>query len=128
NADAGARVLELSGREYMVRGLGYLKTVEDIDNVVLSTGMGGTPVRVGDVGRVQLGPDIRRGVADKNGAGDVVTGIVVMRHGENALATIGAVRERIERIEAGLPEGVRIVTAYDRAPLIREAIGNLQLK
>jgi copper/silver efflux system protein len=128
NADAGARVLELSGREYMVRGLGYLKTVEDIDNVVLSTGMGGTPVRVRDVGRVQLGPDIRRGVADKNGTGDVVTGIVVMRHGENALATIGAVRERIERIEAGLPEGVRIVTAYDRAPLIREAIGNLQLK
>jgi copper/silver efflux system protein len=128
NSDAGARVLELSGREYMVRGLGYLKSVEDIENVVLATGMGGTPVRVQDVGRVQLGPDIRRGVADKNGTGDVVTGIVVMRHGENALAVIDAVKQRIEQIRPGLPEGVRIVDAYDRAPLIREAIRNLQLK
>ena len=128
NSDAGARVLELSGREYMVRGLGYLKRVEDIEDVVLSTGMSGTPVRVKDVGRVQLGPDIRRGVADKNGAGDVVTGIVVMRHGENALAVINGVRDRIEQIDAGLPEGVKVVTAYDRAPLIREAIRYLQAK
>src|SRR5690606_33761425 len=74
NADVGARVLELSGREYMVRGLGYLKSVDDIANVVLAAGTDGTPVRVRDVGHVQLGPDIRRGVADKNGLGDVVTG------------------------------------------------------
>lgn len=128
NADVGARVLELAGREYMVRGLGYLKSVEDIENVALATGRGGTPVRVGDVARVQMGPDIRRGVADKDGRGDVVTGIVVMRHGENALEVIDAVKRRIAQIEAGLPEGVRIVDAYDRAPLIREAIRNLQLK
>jgi len=128
NADVGARVLELSGREYMVRGLGYLKSVDDISNVVLTAGVDGTPVRVRDVGHVQLGPDIRRGVADKNGRGDVVTGIVIMRHGENALRVIDAVKERIAEIQSGLPEGVRVVTAYDRAPLIREAIHNLQFK
>ncbi len=128
NADVGARVLELSGREYMVRGLGYLKSVDDISNVVLTAGNDGTPVRVRDVGHVQLGPDIRRGVADKNGRGDVVTGIVIMRHGENALRVIDAVKERIAEIQSGLPEGVRVVTAYDRAPLIREAIHNLQFK
>ena len=128
NSDAGARVLELAGREYMVRGLGYLRGVEDIEDVVLSASMSGTPVRVRDVARVQLGPDIRRGVADRNGQGDVVTGIVVMRHGENALAVIDAVRERIAVIESGLPDGVTIVDAYDRAPLIRRAIHNLQFK
>jgi copper/silver efflux system protein len=128
NSDAGARVLELSGREYMVRGLGYLQNVEDIENVVLASGMRGTPVRVRDVARVQLGPDIRRGVADKDGAGDVVTGIVVMRHGENALAVIDAVKERLELIRSGLPEGVRVVDAYDRSPLIRGAIRNLTFK
>ena len=127
NADAGARVLELSGREYMVRGLGYLKGVEDIENVVLGAGMGGTPLRVRDVARVQLGPDIRRGVADRDGRGDVVTGIVVMRHGENALEVIDAVRARLAAIQPGLPEGVRVVDAYDRAPLIRAAIRNLGL-
>lgn len=126
NADVGARVLELSGREYMVRGLGYLKSVEDIENVVLMAGAGGTPVRIQDVARVQLGPDIRRGVADKDGQGDVVTGIVVMRHGENALEVIDAVKERIAQIQSGLPEGVHVVDAYDRAPLIRSAIRSLQ--
>jgi len=125
NADVGARTLEMSGREYMVRGLGYLRSVEDIENVVLRAGPMGTTVRVRDVGRVQIGPDIRRGVADKNGRGDVVTGIVVMRHGENALQVIGNVKTRIVEIERGLPEGVRVVDAYDRAPLIRAAINNL---
>ncbi|HSK19810.1 MAG TPA: CusA/CzcA family heavy metal efflux RND transporter, partial [Longimicrobiales bacterium] len=128
NSDVGARVLELSGREYMVRGLGYLTNIEDIENVVLTAGMDGTPVRVSDVAQVQLGPDIRRGAADKNGRGDVVTGIVVMRHGENALEVIDAVKDRIAQIQAGLPEGVRVVDAYDRAPLIRAAIHNLQAK
>jgi copper/silver efflux system protein len=128
NSDVGARVLELSGREYMVRGLGYLSGVEDIENVVLTAGPGGTPVRVRDVARVQLGPDLRRGIADKDGRGDVVTGIVVMRHGENALAVIEAVRDRIDRLATGLPEGVQVVDAYDRAPLIREAIRTLQVK
>ncbi len=128
NADVGARVLELSGREYMVRGLGYLEGVEDIGNVVLATGPRGTPVRVRDVARVQVGPDLRRGVADRDGRGDVVTGIVVMRHGANALEVVEGVKERLRQVETGLPEGVRIVDAYDRSPLIREAIRNLQFK
>jgi copper/silver efflux system protein len=128
NADVGARVLELGGREYMVRGLGYLRGVEDIEEVVLAVGPGGTPVRIRDVGRVQVGPDIRRGVADKDGRGDVVTGIVVMRHGENALKVIEAVKAKLVEVERGLPAGVRVVDAYDRAPLIREAIRNLQGK
>jgi copper/silver efflux system protein len=127
NADAGARVLELSGREYMIRGLGYLDSVDDIENVVLRAGPTGTTVRVKDVARVQVGPDIRRGVADKDGRGDVVTGIVVMRHGENALRVIDAVKERMAQIQTGLPEGVLLVDAYDRAPLIRAAIENLGL-
>jgi copper/silver efflux system protein len=127
NADAGARVLEMSGREYMIRGLGYLRSVEDIENVVLRAGPGGSTIRVRDVGRVQIGPEIRRGVADKDGKGDVVTGIVVMRHGENALHVIDAVKQRIAVIGSGLPEGVRIVDAYDRGPLIRAAINNLGL-
>jgi len=125
NADAGARVLEMSGREYMIRGLGYLRSVDDIENVVLMAGPSGSTVRVRDVARVQVGPDIRRGVADKDGKGDVVTGIVVMRHGENALHVIDGVKTRIAELERGLPEGVQIVDAYDRAPLIRAAIGNL---
>ncbi len=125
NADAGARVLEMSGREYMIRGLGYVQSVEDIENVVLRAGPTGTTVRVRDVARVQIGPDIRRGVADKNGQGDVVTGIVVMRHGENALQVIDTVKQRMEQIQSGLPEGVVLVDAYDRAPLIRAAIANL---
>jgi copper/silver efflux system protein len=125
NADVGARVLEMGGREYMVRGLGYLRSVEDLENVVLATTATGTPIRVRDVGHVQLGPDLRRGVADKDGRGDVVTGIVVMRHGENALEVIDAVKWRIGEIGRGLPEGVRIVDAYDRAPLIQAAISNL---
>jgi copper/silver efflux system protein len=125
NADAGARVLEMSGREYMIRGLGYLRGIEDIEDVVLGTGPAGTPILVRDVARVQIGPDIRRGVADRDGRGDVVTGIVVMRHGENALHVIDGVKARLAEIERGLPDGVRIVDAYDRAPLIHAAIRNL---
>jgi len=124
NADMGARVVEQGGREYMVRGLGYLESVQDIENVVLAA-RNGTPLRVADVARVQLGPDLRRGVADKNGQGDVVTGIVVMRHGADALDVIDRVKERIAEIERGLPEGVQIVPAYDRSELIREAQSNL---
>ncbi len=124
NSDMGARVIEQGGREYMVRGLGYLTSVDDIAGVTLAAS-NGTPVRVGDVGHVQLGPEMRRGVADKNGQGDVVTGIVVMRHGADALDVIDGVKERIAGIEAGLPEGVSIVPAYDRSELIRDAQRNL---
>jgi copper/silver efflux system protein len=124
NADMGARVVEQAGREYMVRGLGYLESVSEIEEVVLAS-RNGTPIRVADVARVQLGPDLRRGVADKNGEGDVVTGIVVMRHGADALDVIDGVKARIAELEAGLPEGVVILPAYDRSELIREAQGNL---
>jgi copper/silver efflux system protein len=124
NADMGARVVEQGGREYMVRGLGYLSSVEEIEEIPLAA-RNGTPIRVGDVARVQLGPDLRRGVADKDGRGDVVTGIVVMRHGADALEVIDGVKSRITEIEVGLPEGVSIVTAYDRSELIREAQSNL---
>ena len=125
NADVGARVLQAGGREYMVRGLGYIGSIEDIESVVVGTGPGGTPILVSDVAFVQLGPDLRRGVADRDGEREVVSGIVVMRHGENALEVIDAVKVRLEELASGLPEGVRIVDAYDRAPLIREAISNL---
>jgi len=124
NADMGARVVEQGGREYMVRGLGYLESVQEIEGIPLAT-RNGTAIRVGDVARVQLGPDIRRGVADKNGQGDVVTGIVIMRHGADALEVIDGVKDRIAEVEAGLPEGVSIVPAYDRSELIRAAQGNL---
>jgi copper/silver efflux system protein len=124
NADMGARVVEQGGREYMVRGLGYLSSVEEIEEIPLAA-RNGTPIRVGDVARVQLGPDLRRGVADKDGRGDVVTGIVVMRHGADALEVIDGVKSRITEIEVGLPEGVSMVTAYDRSELIREAQSNL---
>lgn len=125
NADVGARVLQAGGREYMVRGLGYIQSIEDIDHVVVGIGPGGTPVRVADVAFVQLGPDMRRGLADRDGEREVVSGIVVMRHGENALEVIDAVQMRLSEISASLPEGVSIDVAYDRAPLIRGAISNL---
>jgi len=128
NRDAGAMMMELSEREYMVRGLGYLGGIEDIENVVVSATATGTPVRIADIARVQLSPGVRRGVADLDGRGDVVGGIVVMRHGENALATIDRVKAKLAEIEAGLPEGVVITPVYDRSDLIHRAIDTLKEK
>jgi len=125
NRDAGGRLVEFSGAEYMVRGRGYARSVEDIGNVVLG-GYDGIPVRVKDVGAVVLGPDIRRGVADLDGKGDVVSGIVVMRHGENALQVIDRVKAKLKEIEPGLPPGVKIVTCYDRSDLILRSIDTLK--
>lgn len=104
NNDVGGRLVEFSGTEYMVRGRGYAKSVDDIGNIVLLSTEGGVPVRVKDVGNVVLGPDIRRGIADWNGEGDVVSGIVVMRQGENALEVIERVKAKIKDLEPGLPE------------------------
>jgi Cu(I)/Ag(I) efflux system membrane protein CusA/SilA len=126
NNDAGGRLVEMGGAEYMVRGRGYARSVDDIGNIVVNMPETGTPVRVRDIGVVELGPDIRRGVADWNGQGDVVSGIVVMRQGENALAVIERVKEKLREIEPGLPQGVRIVTAYDRSELIIRSIENLK--
>src|SRR5450759_961379 len=125
NSDVGAMVMELSEREYMVRGLGYLRSIGDIENVVIGATTGGTPIRVTDLGRVTIGPAVRRGIADLNGRGDAVGGIVVMRFGENALATIKAVKAKLVQAEKGLPPGVVIVPVYDRSDLIERAIATL---
>src|SRR5512134_227105 len=117
NADVGAMVLELSEREYMVRGLGYLKSIGDIENVVVGATAAGTPIRVAELGRVTVGPAVRRGVADLDGRGDAVGGIVVMRFGQNALETIRRVEARLGEIRGSLPEGVVIRPVYDRSDL-----------
>lgn len=124
NRDVGGRVVEMAETEYMVRGHGYLRGVEDIENLVLRA-EGGTPVRVRDVARVELGPDERRGIAEYNGEGEAVSGIVVARFGENALTVIDSVKARIEELKPGLPEGVEIVPVYDRSELIHRAIATL---
>jgi Cu(I)/Ag(I) efflux system membrane protein CusA/SilA len=128
NADVGAMVMELGEREYMVRGLGYLKSVSDIENVVVGATAAGTPIRVAEVARVGIGPAVRRGIADLDGRGDAVGGIVIMRFGENALATIDRVKAKLDEIRAGLPAGVVIRPVYDRSDLIHRAIETLRDK
>jgi Cu(I)/Ag(I) efflux system membrane protein CusA/SilA len=125
NADVGARVIEMGGREYMIRGLGYLRSVAAIENVAVGNTMAGTPIRVADVANVQVGPAPRRGAADLDGKGEVVAGIVIARFGSDALETIEAVKARIVEIQHTLPAGVRLVPVYDRSDLIHRAIGNL---
>ncbi len=128
NSEVGGRLVELSGREYMVRGRGYIKRLSDIADIVLKTNEQGTPLRVRDVGQVALGPEIRRGVADLDGKSDVVGGVDVMRSGENALAVIERVKKRLDEIRPSLPRGVRIVETYDRSSLIDRAIETLKGK
>ncbi len=128
NADVGAMVMELSDREYMVRGLGYLKSVGDIENVVVGATTSGTPIRVAEVGRVSVGPAVRRGIADLDGRGDAVGGIVIMRFGENALATIDRVKAKLQDVARGLPPGVVVRPVYDRSGLIEGAIDHLRGK
>ena len=126
NNDVGGRLVEFSGAEYMVRGRGYAKSTDDIGEIVLAASQNGVPIRIRDVGNVVLGPDIRRGIADWNGEGDVVGGIVVMRQGEDALSVIERVKQKLKDIEPGLPEGVKVLTAYDRSELIHRSIENLK--
>jgi Cu(I)/Ag(I) efflux system membrane protein CusA/SilA len=128
NNDVGGRVVEYTGREYMVRGLGYIKSVADLQKVVVGTNGDGTPIYLRDVADVHLGPDIRRGEADLNGEGQVVGGIVIARYGENALALINRVKAKIEQIKSALPKGVSIVPVYDRSKLILESIATLREK
>ena len=128
NSEVGGRLIELAGREYMVRGRGYLKGASDIEQVVVRSSTLGTPLRVGDIGRVTIGPEQRRGIADLDGRGEVVGGIVVMRQGENALHVIERVKAKLQQIESSLPTGVKVVTTYDRSELIERAISTLKSK
>jgi Cu(I)/Ag(I) efflux system membrane protein CusA/SilA len=128
NEDVGGRVLEMSGSEYVIRGRGRFRTLDDIRKVSLGVGPGGTPVTVGDVATVQIGPEIRRGIAELNGRGEVVTGWVVMRYGENPLDVITGVKARMALLQKALPKGVVFVEGYDRSGLIRQAIATLRSK
>jgi copper/silver efflux system protein len=126
NSEAGGRLLEFGGTEYMVRGRGYAQSIEDFENIALTASENGTPIRIKDVGQVVMGPDLRRGVSDLDGTGEAVSGIVVMRSGENALDVINRVKAKIKEIEPGLPEGVKIVPIYDRSELIHRSISNVR--
>ena len=128
NNDVGGRVIEMAESEYMVRGLGYIKSVEDLENVTLGVDDYGTPVLLHQVARITTGPELRRGLAEWNGEGEIVGGIIVMRYGENALEVIRNVEEKLESLKSGLPEGVEVITAYNRASLIERAIDNLRNK
>ncbi len=128
NSDVGAMVIELAEREYMIRGLGYLKSLADIENVVVAATAAGTPVRVAELGRVTIGPAVRRGIAELDGRGEAVGGIVVMRSGENARETIGRVKARLAEVGPSLPPGVMVRPVYDRSDLIDRSIRNLGSK
>ena len=125
NQDVGGRLVEMAETEYMVRGLGYIKSIEDIKSIPVSVDVDGTPIRLQDVAQVHIGPELRRGVVELNGEGEVAGGVVIMRFGENALATIQAVRAKLDELKSGLPEGVEIVPVYDRGDLIERAVKSL---
>ncbi|MBS1538363.1 MAG: efflux RND transporter permease subunit [Bacteroidetes bacterium] len=125
NNDVGGRKFEMSDKSYIVRGLGYIKSIEEIENISLSTS-NNVPIRIKDVGAVQMGGDIRYGIFDENGEGEKVGGIVVMRYNENADAVIKSVKVKMEEVEKGLPEGVKFHVAYDRSELIEEAISSVK--
>src|SRR6266536_1460742 len=127
NGDVGGKIFEVGSTEFYVRGRGYIKSVEDIENVPLKT-QKGTPVYVKNVGTVHLGPDLRRGVAELNGEGEVVGGIIIMRYGENELRVIDGIKKKLEEIKPSLPEGVELVTTYDRSQLIKRSIATLKEK
>lgn len=125
NKESGGRLLEFGGTEYMVRGRGYARSIEDFENIPLSVTDNGSQIRIKDVGQVSMGPDLRRGVADLDGTGDVVSGIVVMRDGANALDVINRVKAKIKEIEPGFPAGVKLIPVYDRSELIHKTIGTV---
>jgi copper/silver efflux system protein len=125
NAEAGGRLIEFGGTEYMVRGRGYAKSIADFESIVVSASESGTPIRIRDIGQVVVGPDLRRGLSDLDGTGETVSGIIVMRQGQNALDVIDRVKAKITQIEPGLPKGVKIVPIYDRSDLIKRAVSNV---
>jgi Cu(I)/Ag(I) efflux system membrane protein CusA/SilA len=126
NNDVGGKLVEMGETEFMVRGLGYIQSVEDLYNIALGVVQRGTPVLLRNVATIKVGPELRRGIADYDGTGEAVGGIIIMRYGENALAVIENVKKKLAQLEAGLPEGVRIVPVYDRSGLILRAVDNLK--
>ena len=128
NQETGGSVIEMGEAEYMVRASGYIQSIEDIEQIPLGVNAEGTPLMVSDVAEVRLGPQMRRGIAELNGEGEVVGGVVVMRWGENALATIEGVKARLAELERSLPDGVEVVPTYDRSDLIHRAVDTLQAK
>lgn len=128
NQETGGSVLELGEAEYMVRVSGYLQSLDDFRKIPLSSTNAGVSVRLGDVARIQIGPEMRRGIAELNGEGEVAGGVIVMRSGKNALETIDAVKTKLEQLKPGLPPGVEIIPTYDRSNLIKRAVKNLQEK
>jgi Cu(I)/Ag(I) efflux system membrane protein CusA/SilA len=128
NQETGGSVLELGEAEYMVRVSGYLQTLDDFRKIPLMTTDAGVPVRLGDVARIQVGPEMRRGIAELNGEGEVAGGVIVMRSGKNALETIDAVKAKLEKLKPSLPPGVEIIPTYDRSSLIKRAVSNLEHK
>ena len=128
NQESGGSVLEMAEAEYMVRASGYIKGIDDLRSVPVKANPGGVPVLLQDIAQIQLGPELRRGVSELNGEGEAVGGVIIMRWGENALTTIDAIKTKLERLRQSLPEGVEIVTTYDRSGLIERAIDNLKEK
>ncbi|MEJ2634388.1 MAG: efflux RND transporter permease subunit [Calditrichia bacterium] len=128
NNDVGGRLVESGENEFMVRGLGYIQSLQDMENIPVGVDKNGVAILIKNIANVQLGPELRRGVADWNGKGETVGGVIVMRYGENALKTIHAVKAKLQALKKGLPDGVTIRTAYDRSSLIERAIDNLKHK
>ena len=128
NQEIGASVVEMAEAEYMVRATGYLKNEQDIGNIPLGVNKNGTPLLLKDIADIGVGPQMRRGIAELNGEGEVAGGIIIMRFGENAQETINGVKEKLEQLKKGLPEGVEVVTVYDRSGLIERAVENLGFK
>ncbi|WP_455218834.1 efflux RND transporter permease subunit [Kaarinaea lacus] len=128
NQEVGGSVIEHAEAEYMIRAKGYLQSIEDLEQIPISTTERGTPIVLGDIAHIRIGPQMRRGISDFNGVGEAVGGIVVMRWGENALNTIDAVKEKIEQLRKGLPKGVEIIEVYDRSQLILDSVDNLRHK
>ncbi|MDO9620284.1 MAG: efflux RND transporter permease subunit, partial [Moraxellaceae bacterium] len=128
NQEVGGSVLELAEAEYMVRTTGYLKSLDDFRSIPLITTASGVVVSLGDVATIQVGPEMRRGISELNGEGEVVGGVIIMRSGRNALTTINAVKEKLATLKSSLPDGVEIVPVYDRSQLIKRAVSNLGFK
>src|SRR5260370_31670024 len=126
NSEVGARSLEMTGKEYVVRGRGYIQSVGDIQNLAVATANNGTPIRVRDVARVEVGPEMRRGIAELNGEGEVTGGTVVVRYGQNVRDVIERVKAKLSELKSSLPPGVEVVTTYDRSDLIDRSIDTLR--